>query len=316
MTQQSETLSSVAITDGGGHFCAPSDDARSTLEIWAPETIGGWCAGRLELPAGSRPKRVVMPLTRFPITRMTGRVVTAAGTPVAGAIVDLHGIEFDGCTISAGASVKASRTGVFTLEGLRGDYEVLVHADGFATRDTMLLVKDRAHDVVLDEGSSWSGRVLAPDGSVVRTAALSFSRINRDRLVFELTDGAFDMKRLTPGSYTMKIESTDHPTLGTRIEWRDIVIADGEHRTDDVKFSSGIDLAGVVTGDAHGCVVAAPAKYNRDGIFDMRIRVKPTSDGHFVMHQVPRGDWVLSNCVEYPKIVVDAGRTDVVVPSH
>lgn len=307
------SMTDLGATDAKGKICLPSDES-SPLELWAPEAIGGWCAGRVELEHDARPARITMNLTVFPLTTLHGRVVDSAGTPIAGATIELHGISFDGCTISAGASVKSSRAGTFALQGMRGDYEVLVKADGFATTDTVLNAKDKTHDVVLDQGASWRGHVVAPDGSVVKNATVSFGRINRDRVTIEVSSGAFDAQRLTPGDYTMKIDCVDHPVLGTRTEWRDIKIKPGDHRSDDIAFSGGIELAGVAMKDPGACIVAAPAKYDRDGIFDMRIRVKPTADRHFAMHQVPRGDWVLSNCAEYPKVVVDAGRLDVEVP--
>ena len=313
MARHGDSLTGLADSDRHGQICVPADET-SKLEIWAPEDIGGWCAGRIEVEHDSRPARITMNLTVFPRTTLHGRVVDSSGTPIAGATIELHGIGFDGCTISASASVKSSRAGTFALTGMRGDYEVLVKADGFSTADTTLLAKDKTHEIVLDQGASWRGRIVAPDGSVVKSAQLSFGRINRDRLTIAVAGGAFDAQRITPGMYTMKLEVVDHPVLGSRTEWRDVTIKAGEHRSDDIAFSGGIELAGRAKKDPGECIVAAPAKYNRDGIFDMRIRVKPTADGHFVMHEVPRGDWVVSNCAEYPKVVVDAGRTDVEVP--
>jgi hypothetical protein len=311
--RQEPSMTDLGVTDAKGRICFPTDD-NSPIELWAPESIGGWCAGRVELDS-ARPARITMKLTVFPLTTLHGRVVDSAGSPVRDAEIDLHGIEFDGCTITAAASVKSSRAGTFALTGLRGDYEVLVKAAGFATADVTLLAKDKQHEIVLDQGASWRGRVVAPDGRVVTSAKLSFGQINRDRLTIDVANGRFDAERITPSKYyTLKIEAVDDPVLGTRTEWRDIAIQPGEHRTDDIAFSGGLELAGVAKKDPGACIVAAPAKYNRDGIFDMRIRVKPTADGHFTMHQVPRGDWVVSNCAEYPKVVVDAGRLDVVVP--
>jgi hypothetical protein len=69
-----------------------------------------------------------------------------------------------------------------------------------------------------------------------------------------------------------------------------------------------------VISDAHGCVIAAPAEYNRNGVFDSRVRTTPDAAGHFVFHQLSPGPWVISNCIEFPKVVVDAGATNVVVP--
>ena len=300
-------------TDARGRFCVPNDE-HGELEIWAPDAIGGWCAGMLTVPAGWRPKRVTMPLTIIPHARVHGRVLTQAGAPVAGADVEVAGITAGGCglmNVIGGATT--AKDGTFSIEGFAGVYTLLVRAEGYAMRDVAIPGGAQITDIVIDRGASWRGRVLAPDGSIVRGARMSFGRINRERVTIEVKDGAFAATNLTPEKYTMKIEVDDHPVLGTRIEWRDIQIKDGEARNEDISFSSGLDLAGVAK-QPRGCVVAAPAKYNRNGIFDMRVRVKPDADGHFLFHHLSPGDWVISNCIEYPKVIADAGRTDVEVP--
>jgi hypothetical protein len=308
-----ESGEGFAQTDRQGRFCVPEGEWWGALDIVLPDERGGRCAGNVRVPSDQKPTRVVMHVDDVPTTLYTGHVVDEHGKPVAGALVEVDGVTIHQCGVTIRGGAKTAANGLFRISALRGDLEVLVHADGFATRELTLPPGTRDNRIVLDQGASWQGRVVAPDGKVVTSARVSLHTVNRDHVDFKVVDGAFDIARLTPTTWsTIHLAVDNHPVLGSREEWWDIKLELGAHRTEDLKFSSGLDIAG--TTEPNSCVVALREDYHIIGAgHGMRVVTKSDASGHFVFHHLWPGEWAITGCNHYPLVLAQPGRTDVVL---
>ncbi len=309
-----ESGEGFAQADRQGRFCVPQGEWWGALDIMLPDERGGRCAGYVRVPDSDKPSRVVMHVDEVPTTLYAGHVVDEHGKPVAGAQVEIDGVTIKQCGVRIGGGAKTAPNGLFRLSALRGQLAVLVHADGFATREITLPAGSRDNRIVLDQGASWQGRVLAPDGKVVTGARVSLRTVNRDNVDFKVVDGAFDIARLTPTTWsTIHLAVDNDPVLGSREEWFDVKIELGAQRTDNLQFSSGLDIAGT-TADVNSCVVALREDYHvSGGGHGMRVVTQPDTSGHFVFHHLWPGEWAITGCQHYPVVVAQPGRSDVVL---
>ena len=304
-----------AVTDARGHFSVPQSDWCCAFDIWPPEARGGLCAGKAHIDYTDHSGRVTMQLAKIDPATVRGRVVDSRGKPVCGARVEVLAEVLPSCNgdILHLDPVTTAADGGFSFSVFDGQAEVYVTAQGFAPHDALLRTGEPS-TVALDEGASWRGRVLGASGKPLTHAKISATWGDRPALDLPLVAGGFDMSGLIPGPYTVRIEVTDDSVLATRWEVRTVTLTDHEHHVEDMRFASGLDISGVIS-DAHGCVIAAPAEYNRNGVSDARVHTTPDAAGRFVFHQLSRGKWVISNCIQFPTVVVVAGTSGVVVPA-
>ncbi len=304
-----------ATTDARGHFSVQPGEWCCAFDIYPADARGGVCAGKAHIDYADHSGHVTMQLAKIHYATLHGRVVDSHGKPVGGARVEVLAQVLPTCygDVLHRDPVTTGADGAFSFSVFDGEAELYVTAKGFAPHDA-LLQTSQSGTIALDEGASWRGRVLGADGKPLAHAKLSEAWGFRPRVDLPLTAGAFDVSGLIPGKHTVKIEVTDDPVLATRWELRDVTLSDHEHHAEDVRFASGLDISGGIS-DARGCVIAAPAEYNRNGVSDSRVHTTPDASGRFVFHQLSPGKWVISNCIEFPKVIVDAGTRGVVVPA-
>ena len=147
----------------------------------------------------------------LPAGRLAGRVVTAAGDPVAGKRVwtDREG-EWSPISLGMGRSIHTGEDGAFAFEGLQsGTWSVA--AEGARPRHGILLAADGSVEdlrLVRGETGAVRGRVLGPDGAPAAGVAV-FARDAHGRWIDSFAPvasrpgtGEFEWRQLPPGDYT------------------------------------------------------------------------------------------------------------------
>ena len=127
-----------------------------------------------------------------------------------------------------------------------------------------------------------------------------------------LSHGAFDLHLLAPGRKEIRIEIPEDWLLGKREEWQQITLYTEKQTVADVEFMTGLELSG--TTDPDTCIWAYPERQEHDQPRSgMYVTVTADSTGRFQIHHAVPGKWVVRICKDIAMVVVDAGRSDVVI---
>jgi hypothetical protein len=181
-----------------------------------------------------------------------------------------------------------------------------------AAREVQLAAGSTGSTIVLDEGASLRGRVLAPDGSPIAKAWVQLCGSSGSCDAVDTTNATFVFAHLVPGSYKLGVRVQDHPLLASRYERRDISLQN-ETRVEDFLFTGGLELAG--TAKPRTCVHAYPKDAFRvvSTLTSGEVFTKSDANGHFEFHRIHVGTWLVGQC-DGQVIEADAGRIDVDVP--
>jgi len=331
-----EGMSGQAWTTGrDGRVCEERLLDSGYLEVQAPAPLGGWCAADERLPylTGPMPRdgdpvtRVVLHMRWLRRVRLRGRVVSAAGEPVAGAIVAAQMIFPDGTECNEGPELGGTATaadGTFRLPPLpRGGVEVVIEKPGYGKRIVRLESKAAPRDLVIDRGAEWIGRVLDPEGKPLEAChvELRTERYTGVSLESGCSQRGFTFHDIPPGDLLLKVRASAQAPSSlapSRVLRSTIHFARNEHRAEDIRWPTGLDLAGQVV-DADGRPIAAAwlrvfsediDKSSAEGAIELRAN----NDGTFALHHLEPGKWVViggRTSISEARVVVEAGRRDV-----
>jgi hypothetical protein len=192
---------------------AAGSDGRFRIERVPPgawtlgATAPGFAGQRVELDAGGRDP--VVNVGDVVLERghtIQGRVRTAAGAPVPGAVIDADDDEGNE------AASRSEDDGSFVLAGLRPNpYDVEVHATGFATLHKRLSPGPDPADLVLSPGGAIAGLVVEEGDRPVDSYRVSASpdragRRGRDASKSVASgDGRFLLEDLAEGTYVVQV---------------------------------------------------------------------------------------------------------------
>jgi hypothetical protein len=307
------------------------------LEIEAPSALGGRCAGvvrrRLKGKATPRPTRVVLKMLPVARSEVRGRVVDAAGNSLASARVRLLSVNWksakgEECSVSPEIEATSAADGAFALTSVpNGKATVVVKHPTHAEREVELSVPGTPPDLVLDAGTTWTGRVLRPDGSVLDHCQISFGMRHPPMLrEVACSPAGFTLERLPSGRGRFHVSTKSKnfdAQLGARVLEIDVQIQQQGRQQQDIRWPSGQMIAGrVVTSDgvpvANAALFAVPARTAglKDGSAS-GVWTRAGSDGRFAFRDLlSSGEWIVrlqAKGFRETATKVKTGSTDVVV---
>jgi protocatechuate 3,4-dioxygenase beta subunit len=293
-------------TDRRGRVCAEELlHATGSLDVIAPSRLGGQCADAKhwlypkDVPGGNGTGPIVITMNVGPLARasLKGRVTTADGRPIKGATIDVQKAAVDErCEFDVQMKeVRSSADGRFSFAAVpKGTATLRVkHAD-FAPRLAEATVPGSGATVVLDNGASWEGRVLDPDGAPVSHCRVvtEFDFQYMWYAVAPCAAGRFTLRHLPAAELKINVATEEESQLGRRGMSMRTHITAGEHRVEDLTWPKGVTLSGVIV-DAGGAPIAAARLSAEQRSGQDEVVVRADGDGRFAFRHLSPGKWVL-----------------------
>jgi hypothetical protein len=325
------------VTNGHGRvFATELALGPGLLEVEAPIEVGGRCAGLSRSRWSGRPRRssVRVVLKVRPVARsdVRGRVVDGSGRGIEGAKARLLSASWksargDDCTVSPEIDATSGADGAFVLLSVPHGTATFVieHAD-HAEREMTVDVPGPLQDLTLDAGTTWKGRILRPDGSVLEGCQIGLT-ISHPPASREATCSAtgflFDHLPPVRAELSVSTRKDGDTQLGARVLKEEVNIQAIERWQQDLRWPTGETIAGrVVTSDGvpvpGATVFAVPVRSAglRDGS-GYGVGTRSDREGRFAFrHLLASGEWVLelrAGGHRETRVKVKTGSTDVVV---
>jgi hypothetical protein len=302
------------VTNGRGRvFAKELAVGPGLLEVEAPIAIGGRCAGLSQRRWSGRPSRspVRVVLKVRPVARsdIRGRVVDGAGRGIEGAKARLLSASWksakgDDCTVSPEIEAISGADGAFVLGSVPNGTAAFVvkHAD-HAEREVEVSVPGPLPDLTLDVGTTWKGRILRPDGSVLERCqiGLTIGHPPASRAATCSPTGfLFDHLPPVRAELSVSTRKGGDTQLGARVLEQEVQIQSVERWQQDFRWPPGETIAGrIVTSDGvpvpDAAVFAVPARSAglRDGS-GYGVGTRSDREGRFAFrHLSASGEWVL-----------------------
>jgi hypothetical protein len=233
----------------------------------------------------------------LPTAPLKGRITSPDGRPIKAATIALSSIAVgDGCSFSPGhRSATSSATGRFSFGSVpKGTATLQVTHTNFAPRTVDTTSSSRGAEIVLDDGASWRGRVVDPDGEPV-SACRVFASAERS-VVGEsnCSAGKFSLRHLPAGEMEIVVSTEEESRLGRRALTLQTKIVGREQREQDVSWPKGVTLAGVII-DADGTAIAdarlsaSPRRADLGSVVVLRA----DRSGHFTFRHLAPGPWTI-----------------------
>ena len=314
-------------TDRNGRICAAEllgMDGGGALEVTAPEKLGGRCLGWKHwaypkgVPGARGTAPIVVKLDAPPLAtgRLKGRVRSADGRPVKGARVNIQSIFVgDGCSFEPDQSeVTSSADGQFSFSAVaKGTATLEIKHLDFEPRTADAVVPSAGVDIVLEDGASWRGRVLDPDGrpltdcKAVTLAGTTWSASG------PCPQGSFSLRHLPAGNYEVGVATDEPSDLGARFWKTKTRIAQAEHRIQELSWPRGVTLTGVIVDQAGSPIAGARLSATPepwDGRPDREVIVRADAAGRFAFRHLVPGHWEIKG--DYRAVLTGAiGKLDV-----
>ncbi|HEX6862144.1 MAG TPA: carboxypeptidase-like regulatory domain-containing protein, partial [Thermoanaerobaculia bacterium] len=277
-----------AVTDAEGRFAVNDLRRGDRLDLWV--RARGFLPAEVEGVAAPNAKQVAVVLD--PATRVSGRVLDAAGLPVAGAGLNLSTetvAEEKGLLRQArreDTAATSDEEGRFTFEDVRpGRAELQATAAGFQPAEPQDLEVPAGKGlenlkVVMERGAVVEGRVLTTAGEPVGDARVLCGPSSG----VSDADGVYRLEGVPPGPQTVQAHHQDFPPAERKIEVEPV------SNQLDMVFESGHEVSGRVV-DREGKAVegARVSLYKEENPRDRDTLTG--ADGSFVLAHLADGDW-------------------------
>jgi Carboxypeptidase regulatory-like domain len=306
------------------------------LEVEAPAALGGRCAGltrrRWSGKAARWPVRVQLRVRAVARSELRGRAVDGGGAGVEGATIRALGTSWASATDTdchAAPEIEAISgvDGTFVLRSvLQGKTTLVVKHPRYAEREVELMTPALSTDVVLDAGTTWKGRILRPDGSVLEQCEIGLSLQNPPTArEVACSSAGFVLEHLPPGLAELHVSTrrTGDPILGARIWQERMQIPPNEVLDKDLKWPAGETIVGrIVTSDGvpiPGAFISAiPISKTLLGDGSgYGVATASDAEGRFIFRSLTfSGQWMLKaqpHGYRETRLQVKVGTTDVVL---
>jgi hypothetical protein len=306
------------------------------LQVEAPIEVGGRCAGLSQRRWSAKTRRsavrVVLKVQPAARSDVRGRVVDGGGRGIEGAKARLLSATWksgkgEDCTVSPEIEGVSVADGVFVLRSVpHGAATFVIKHAAYAERELEVNLPGPLPDVTLDVGTTWKGRILRPDGSVLERCqiGLTFRNPTASReATCSPTGFIFDHLPPAHAELTVSTRKGGDPQLGARVLKQEVQIQPTEHWQQDYRWPPGQTIAGrIVTSDgrpvADAPIAAIPVHIAgvRDGS-GYGVGTRSDSEGRFTFrHLLVSGEWVLElhpAGYRQTRVKVAPGSLDVVV---
>ena len=305
------------------------------LEVQAPAPLGGWCAGEERLPYLTAPASGMTTLSRASCCTCAGCGVCACAdasfrpreSPSPARIVNVQMIFPAGTECNEGPALGGTPpppTGLSACAAATRRSRNRVEKPGYGKRIFRLESNKAPRDSLIDRGAEWIGRVLDPEGKPLEVChvELRTARYTGVSLESGCTPRGFMFHDIPPGDLLLKVRAraqTASSLAPSRVLRSTVHFAPNERRAEDIRWPTGLDVAGQVV-DAAGRPIAAAwlRVFSRTSTVDLAeapSSFAPTTMRTFALHhlearQMTPSSWSRRGYSE-ARVVVEAGSREV-----
>jgi hypothetical protein len=205
------------------------------------------------------------------------------------------------CSESGGDSVTTAVDGTFALAPLpRGKLTLDVQHDWYAQQELVIQNDGTIHDIVLQRGGRWTGRILDPEGKPIEQCQLFLKLANQRLLTAKCSKTGFSFGTLTPGEAEIQVRVENHPLGAFRTLRKKLRLDGNKPITLDIAFPKGAHISGGVV-DARGNAMpnvrlfALPKGTPHGGntIHDDEVQLVTDAFGLFTFRHLRPGTWTI-----------------------
>jgi Carboxypeptidase regulatory-like domain len=312
------------LTDRRGRVCASQLlQPGGSLEITAPDRLGGACAGSRRLfpytpptrpGKQSRNARLVLEVADLPRMRLRGRVLSRERHPIPGATIVVGSVAVSrDCSYVPDLSPRTSDSnGAFVFPLVpAGQVTVGVRHPAYAPRTVE--VTDPSHEQIIEmqPGFVWKGKVRLPGGAPLEDCRIQLEIRSEPVATSRCTPEGFSLEHLPAGDAGVVVASGETSPLGGRTLRQPVHIAEVDSQG-DIIWPEGVRVEGQVAGTdgrpIPGALLVAVSKERRAS--QPEVKVVADTQGHFSLRDLPRGMWRLTADIR------SSSRATVEVDAH
>ena len=242
----------------------------------------------------------------LPHAPLHGQIVSASGNSVAGARVYVYSLVVETkdrtCFLRGDDETHSAKDGSFTLPAIpHGLIELWVERQGYAAKRFNVRTPVPSVKIVLDQGATFRGRVLAPDGVAIESCEvwLEFDPYSLHNAT--CTPQGFLLKYLSPGDAILRVDIKAGSVLGLRSLSKKVHIEPNQQPQEDIRWPAGETISGEVVTTAgdpvSGIWIQALPRGTENllnRIYPDSVRVQTDAYGRFTFWHLSPGSWVLS----------------------